>query len=175
VQCQISPYTTPLVSPFLLPTHPPLAKQRGGHNPFTYQESRDTLGGYGTQKARIGTDSQLSFGHCALSLTPIVDGVVSPSGTLYERSAAVEYLVKENAKLSAWRSKYEKQCEEDLQKEEQGKREEEEGKISSFVGKQSGLNAATVEGHVEKHSAARLGKLKDEGYDVSSDKEKKSR
>ena len=110
-----------------------------------------------------------------MSLTPIADGVVSPSGTLYERSAAVEYLVKENAKLSEWKAKFERQCEEDQRLEEQGKRDEKEGKISTFAGKQSGLNATSAESLVEKHSAARLGKLKAEGYDVSTDKEKKNR
>jgi len=150
------------------------SKQRGGHNPFTYQETNGTLGSYGTQKARIGTDSQLPFGHCALSLTPIVDGVVSPSGTLYERSTAVEYLVRENAKLSEWREKYEKQCEEDERLEQEGKRLEEEGEISSFAGKQAGLTEASVASHVSKHEAGRLNKLKAEGYDIATDSEKKN-
>ena len=104
-------------------------------------------------------------------MTPIVDGVVSPSGTLYERSTAVEYLVRENAKLSEWREKYEKQCEEDERLEQEGKRLEEEGEISSFAGKQAGLTEASVASHVSKHEAGRLNKLKAEGYDIATDSE----
>ena len=70
---------------------------------MTYQEARSTLGHYGTLKSRVGIDSQLPFGHCALSLQAIADGVVSPSGTLYEKEAVVGYLVRENEKLGKWR------------------------------------------------------------------------
>jgi hypothetical protein len=41
---------------------------------FTYHERREA--GYGTTKQRIGTDSQLPFGYCCLTLKPVVDPVV---------------------------------------------------------------------------------------------------
>ena len=41
---------------------------------FTHHERR--LAGYGTQKQRLGTDSQNPFGYCCLSLKPVVDPVV---------------------------------------------------------------------------------------------------
>jgi hypothetical protein len=36
--------------------------------------------GYGTASQRLGTESQTPFGHCCLSLNPVVDAVISPSG-----------------------------------------------------------------------------------------------
>lgn len=41
---------------------------------FTHHERR--AAGYGTQKQRLGTDSQNPFGYCCLSLKPVIDPVV---------------------------------------------------------------------------------------------------
>ena len=48
------------------------SKQPGGHNPLTYAETkRLKSSGYGTQSTRLTSDSQLPFGHCCLSLSPV--------------------------------------------------------------------------------------------------------
>ena len=149
------------------------SKQRGHHNPFTYQEAASTLTHYGTQKARLGTDSQLPFGHCALSLTAIVDGVVSPSGTLYERSAAVEYLLKETEKLTDWKAAYQRQCESDANQLESEELLKDKERLTSLESKSGGLTTSSSSSHVSKHGAKRLDKLKEEGFDVATDEDNK--
>lgn len=152
------------------------SQKQNNHNPLTYQEARSTLGHYGTQKSRVGADSQLPFGHCALSLNPITrDAVVSPSGTLYQKESIVEYLVRENEKLKEWRQSYERQQVEDeeKEKEEEGKKKMRE--IESFSAKDGGvLTSADASAHVSKHASGRLGSLKGMGYDVSGREEKKA-
>lgn len=68
---------------------------------FTYFEKNSC--GIGSIKQRLGTDSQLPFGYCCLSLHPVIDPVVSPSGHIYSREAIVEYLLTktlENKRLA---------------------------------------------------------------------------
>lgn len=85
-----------------MPKHTKNAADRSHH---TYHEkSKYKLG---SLSARLGSDSQLPFGYCCLSLQPIADGdaVVSPSGHIYGREAILEYLlektqeIKEEARL----------------------------------------------------------------------------
>jgi nitric oxide synthase-interacting protein len=53
----------------------------------------------GSLKQRLGTDSHLPFGHCALSTYPTDDAVVSPSGHLYGRESMLEYLLTKSKEL----------------------------------------------------------------------------
>jgi hypothetical protein len=46
---------------------------------FSHAEKKMT--GYGTSSQRLGTESQTPFGYCCLSLNPVVDAVISPSGS----------------------------------------------------------------------------------------------
>jgi hypothetical protein len=62
--------------------------------------------GYGTQKKRLGADSQLAFGDCALTLTAAVDPVVSPSGTIYSREAICKYLLAKTKELKKAKAVY---------------------------------------------------------------------
>jgi len=74
-------------------------KQPGGHNPLTYHEAKRLT--YGTQTARLGTDSQRKFGYCCLSLGPARDPVTTPSGHIYSREAIVAYLLTKTKELKA--------------------------------------------------------------------------
>jgi len=65
--------------------------------------------GYGTATKRLGRDSHLPFGYCALSLQPAVDPLVSPSGHVYSREHIYEYLLVEGAKLKEKRAAWETQ------------------------------------------------------------------
>lgn len=51
---------------------------------FTHHEKTTSAG---SRSKRLGTESQLPFGYCPLSLCPIEDAVCSPSGRLYSREA----------------------------------------------------------------------------------------
>lgn len=73
------------------------SKQPGGHNPLTYHEAKRLT--YGTEKTRLGTDSQRKFGYCCLSLEPAKDPVVTPSGHMYSREAIVTYLLAKTKEL----------------------------------------------------------------------------
>lgn len=56
------------------------SKCPGGNMPLTYQERKNVARGssYGTNAARVGTESQGKFGDCCLSLSPAQDPVVTP-------------------------------------------------------------------------------------------------
>lgn len=68
------------------------SKQLGGHSMFTNNEKAKADHGSITQ--RLGSDSQLPFGYCCLSLNPIEEGVISPSGHIYSREAILEYILQ---------------------------------------------------------------------------------
>jgi hypothetical protein len=74
---------------------------------FTYHEKQKA--GLGTLKQRLGSESQLPFGYCALTLQPAVDPVVTPSGRIYSREAIIEYLLTKSKELKVARDKYEEQ------------------------------------------------------------------
>jgi hypothetical protein len=58
---------------------------------------------------RLGSDSQLLFGSCPLTLNPIVEAVVTPSGHMYERESILEYLLKRTKELKDQQKQYEDQ------------------------------------------------------------------
>jgi nitric oxide synthase-interacting protein len=55
--------------------------------------------GLGTVKQRLGTESQLPFGYCSLSMHPAEEAVVSPSGHIYSREYILEYLLTKSKEL----------------------------------------------------------------------------
>eukprot|EP01036_Dinobryon_divergens_P025838 gene25838-34426_t len=76
------------------------SKNTGDQHHFSYQEK--VMAGYGSVTQRIGTDSQLPFGYCCLSMHPADEGagaVVSPSGHIYSKEAIFEYLLKKSKEI----------------------------------------------------------------------------
>ncbi|RYG66462.1 hypothetical protein EON64_09690 [archaeon] len=65
--------------------------------------------GLGSLKQRLGTDSQLPFGYCSLSLQPSVEPVVTPSGRIYSRESMLEYLLAKSKELKQAQIEYEAQ------------------------------------------------------------------
>lgn len=63
----------------------------------------------GTQTVRYGVDSQLPFGYCSLTLSPVEDPVVTPSGHLYSRAPMFEYLLKKKQDLKRQAARFEAQ------------------------------------------------------------------
>ena len=82
------------------------SKNTGSRPHFTYNEKSKAAGSL-TQ--RLGGDSQLPFGYCALSLAPAEDPVVSPSGRLYSREFILEYILTKNQELKKQQREYEAQ------------------------------------------------------------------
>lgn len=83
------------------------SKQAGGNKPLTSYERKKYGEEYGTTTARLGSASQYTFGHCALSLHPAKEQpVATPSGFIYERSAMFQYLLHQTQKLKQAQQKY---------------------------------------------------------------------
>ena len=61
---------------------------------------------YGTQRLRFGKDSMVPFGHCCLSLQPVVDPVVTPSGHLYSREVILNYLLEKTKEIRLQQAVY---------------------------------------------------------------------
>jgi nitric oxide synthase-interacting protein len=83
------------------------SKNCGDRHHFTYHEKSKS--GIGSITQRLGTDSQLPFGYCPLSLNPIEDAVISPSGRIYSREAILEYLLNQTKELKIKQEAYEVQ------------------------------------------------------------------
>ncbi len=65
--------------------------------------------GLGTVKQRLGTESQLPFGYCSLSMHPAEEAVVSPSGHIYSREYILEYLLTKSKELKKLTKSFETQ------------------------------------------------------------------
>jgi hypothetical protein len=83
-----------------MPRHSKNASHRSYHT-FAERSKGSALNQWGTQRARLGRDSQLPFGHCSLTLTATDDPVASPSGHVYDRQAIYSYMLEKihDAKL----------------------------------------------------------------------------
>jgi len=128
----------------------------------------------GTMVHRLGGDSQLPFGMCALSLQPVEDPVVTPSGGLYSRESIVSYLVRANEDLAVWRGRWDAQQAEDVEKHCGRVAAGQSAAVESFKETNSGGVITNTVGAVKDHSSKRTGDLKTAGYDVSSKDEKQS-
>lgn len=106
-----------------------------GH--FRYDEKKKANTGTITQ--RLGTDSQLPFGYCCLSVTPVEDAVISPSGHMYEREAILEYLLKKTKDLKKQAKLFEKQQAQLRDDEEKKMREEGDSELNKFVDSAEGV------------------------------------
>lgn len=60
-------------------------------------------------KQRLGTESQLPFGYCGLSMYPAEDPVVTPSGHIYSRESILEYLLTKSKEIKEQCKAYEEQ------------------------------------------------------------------
>jgi nitric oxide synthase-interacting protein len=107
------------------------SKNAGDQHHFSYAEKK--MCGYGTESQRLGTESQTPFGYCCLSLNPVTDAVVSPSGHLYSREAILEYLLLKTKGIKQQQLQYEEQMSRHKRDELQVQRTEKELEISNFT------------------------------------------
>lgn len=106
-----------------------------GHLPLTHYERTKKFksSSYGTTTTRLSGDTQVAFGHCSLSLTPVIDedakaagkgedatlstlAMVTPSGHLYAKEAIINCLLKKTAEYKEKLALYERQKLEDAEK-----------------------------------------------------------
>mmetsp|Transcript_9337 Transcript_9337/g.10835 ORF Transcript_9337/g.10835 Transcript_9337/m.10835 type:complete len:284 (-) Transcript_9337:472-1323(-) len=114
------------------------------HSRSEFKESR-AKSGYGTLRQRLGEDSQLSFGHCSLSLKPVEDPVCSPSGHLYSKEVIYEYLLSKIASLDKENKAYEEQqANLNSQRSAQSQKRKHE-EIEKFIHTQESVSDANTE------------------------------
>jgi nitric oxide synthase-interacting protein len=106
----------------------PSKHSKNSHNRYSFSSYEVKRAGHGNFEQRLGADSQLPFGYCALSLYPVEEAVVSPSGHLYSREAIIEYLLNKTKELKNLQQQFElqniKRREEELDKLKEDKSRE---------------------------------------------------
>lgn len=94
----------------------------------------------GSLKTRLGTDSQLPFGYCSISVHPVNDPVVSPSGHIYSREAILQYLLNKMQEIKEQQTLYEKQLHENERDEYLKKEEEILKDANKFINTNDGVS-----------------------------------
>lgn len=74
---------------------------------YSYHEKQKA--GVGSISQRLGSESQLPFGYCGLSMYPAEDPVVSPSGHIYSKESMLEYLLTKSKELKESQRLYDEQ------------------------------------------------------------------
>lgn len=122
--------------------------------PLTYSERSKLTGNYGTQTARLTSDSQLPFGDCCLQLAPAVDPVATPSGHIYSREAIVSYLLTKNKQLKQQRQEYEQLLAANAHKSQQDAKVSESLAMQEFLEKDQGPAQKSTQDHaIEFHNS----------------------
>ena len=98
---------------------------------FRYHEK--VQAGVGSITQRLGTDSQQPFGHCCLSLAPVEDAVMTPSGHIYEREVILEYLLKKTKELKKQAKDFEKQEQQQVSEQRQKELAATDALVDKFV------------------------------------------
>lgn len=113
-------------------------------NLFIFIEFKATKakGGYGTVKQRLGEDSQLPFGYCALTLKPAVQPLASPSGHIYSKEAIYDYLLKSKVRLAKEKRLFDEQQQQLEAKKAAAEKEEQVKEIEAFVKKQDAISVS---------------------------------
>lgn len=106
---------------------------------FRYHEK--VQAGVGSITQRLGTDSQQPFGHCCLSLAPVEDAVLTPSGHIYEREAMLEYLLKKTKALKKQAKQFEQQQEKAAAAEREQEQRAGEAAVDQFIDTVEGVAA----------------------------------
>ncbi|KAJ1438552.1 hypothetical protein B484DRAFT_444501 [Ochromonadaceae sp. CCMP2298] len=115
------------------------SKNAGAKHHYTYEEKRRA--GLGTVKERLGTDSQLPFGYCALSLRPAEDPVVSPSGRIYSREFILEYLISKQQELKKQKQAFDAQQAREQRALEEAQQKAQERSIEAFIETHNGVKS----------------------------------
>mmetsp|Transcript_16992 Transcript_16992/g.27508 ORF Transcript_16992/g.27508 Transcript_16992/m.27508 type:complete len:283 (-) Transcript_16992:617-1465(-) len=89
--------------------------------------------GYGSEKIRLGKDSQQAFGYCCISLKPAQDPVATPSGHIYSRESILEYLLDKKRQLQAQKRAYAEQEENRKAKALNEEKRQHQEEVNNFI------------------------------------------
>lgn len=123
-----------------------------------FKKSEIKATGYGNKKVHIGAESYLPFGHCCLSLKPIEDCLVSPSGHLYEKESIIEYLLQKTKEIKEQKLNYEKQEKDKEIESIQREIMKEKNKVKAFIDMQQRVTIQDIkdeENEEGKNTASR--------------------
>ncbi|XP_071493233.1 nitric oxide synthase-interacting protein-like [Diadema antillarum] len=108
---------------------------------YTYHERQKdaAASGYGTNKARLGKDSEKDFDCCCLTLQPCKNPVITQDGYLYDKEAILEYMLLKKKEIQHQLKEYQKQCKKLEKEEEDSKKNEHEKRVRAFVESESNI------------------------------------
>ena len=135
-----------------MPRHSSNNTARGFHSRGEKERARKDTG-WGTQKLRLGTEMQLPFGHCCLSLEPVQEPVVSPSGHLYSKEMVYEYLLTKVKGLKRQRAAFDAQQAEATQQRDDDAASSKRKKLQNFADRQDGILSRGAEAGSEAAKA----------------------
>mmetsp|Transcript_2148 Transcript_2148/g.2577 ORF Transcript_2148/g.2577 Transcript_2148/m.2577 type:complete len:293 (-) Transcript_2148:4211-5089(-) len=150
------------------------SKQPRGNMPLTYGEKAKLLRAYGTNSVRLGTDSQIKFGDCCLSLTKAEDPVITPSGHIYSRESIVSYLLTKTQELRQAKLKYDAQISADCLKKSQEEKKECVKAAQIFLLKDQGSTHLSKEDHSSTFVKSLKRKIDTESKPTGKEKLQKS-
>ncbi|XP_041471727.1 nitric oxide synthase-interacting protein-like [Lytechinus variegatus] len=108
---------------------------------YTYHERQKdaAASGYGTNKARLGKDSEKDFDCCCLTLQPCKNPVITKDGYLYDKEAILEYILLKKKEIKLQMSEYEKQIKKQEKLDEDGKKSQQLKRVQDFVESESSI------------------------------------
>jgi len=113
-------------------------------------------GWQGAQTKRLGSDAQLKFGYCRLSLQPAVDPVASPSGHIYSKEFIYEYLLRKKKELKRQRAQYDAEQAAEVRAEKLDEKAAKKKRIDDFLESQEGIVDTTAK--LQNKSAEQVAK-----------------
>jgi nitric oxide synthase-interacting protein len=98
-----------------MPRH---SKNAGGMGSESLRYHERQALGFGTMTERLGKETVKDFDHCALSLSPALDPVVTPEGVLYDREHILRCLLHQKKEVARQTKAWEAQAAKDKSKAE---------------------------------------------------------
>ncbi|KAJ8023511.1 Nitric oxide synthase-interacting protein [Holothuria leucospilota] len=110
---------------------------------YTYHERKKdaATSGYGTNFARLGTDSVRGFDCCCLSLQPCQNPVITPDGWLYDKEAILEYILHKKKEIEKQMKEYERQCKKEKEEESKTKETKQSQKLTAFMKNETSITS----------------------------------
>ena len=131
--------------------------------PYQTAQERAEAGFAKTHSEKLGTDMQLPFGYCCLSMKPAADPVASPYGHIFDKEFILNSLAKQKDELLLEKQKLQEQAAEAVARKRDREDADKLKKVSDFVGQEQGaegdrlgaIKCGRAERSVYSHAKAR--------------------
>ncbi|PIK47838.1 putative nitric oxide synthase-interacting protein [Apostichopus japonicus] len=97
--------------------------------------------GYGTNHARLGTDSVKGFDCCSLSLQPCKNPVITPDGWLYDKEAILEYILHKKQEIEKQMKEFERQSKQEKDEEVKTGENKQSQKLTAFMKNETSISS----------------------------------